>query len=426
MTLIIRGVQIPRGGKSSHSRGGAPGSDYYVSLQPGASNTGGLNMRSTVLVGIALGMLIGMCFVSPAQAKVERRWIGTDMDYTAGPVAGGYTDAYVRVSQGDRLNINWKSGSTLTSGEQLEMCIYTSTIAMSYDNWESESPNPGNGYNWKYNNIYEVGDSAPISMWVKFGSFDIIHITIGRTITNDLTSNQVFNLTMNSSDLPFTKDLASNLSGLNQSISNLTDNFTSRLNSLNDSLNNLSSYTTSMDDYFDEYIKKLLENITLLDSRLMGIDLDILNLTCADSNILNILLLINNSLLDNVSFIDQNFRENLSMLRSEYRAELYNLSIAEYRDIIRLQNQINNFNSIQPTIEYNNTTIINQTVVNQTLLNNTDVHPVTYQNNTKVIEDKFASTLRLIVALDTIVGIGCIYYCRHLGKGLRRRVVKTR
>lgn len=389
-------------------------------------------MKSNIIIGIVLGMLIGVCFfVSPAQATVERNWINTDMDYTAGPGAGGYTDAYVRVSQGDKLNINWKSGSVLTSGEQLEMCIYTSTIAMSHDNWESESPNPGNGYNWKYRNIYEAGVSAPVSMWVKFGSFDVIRITIGRSITNDLTSNQVFNLTMNSSDLPFTKDLSSNISGLNQSISNLTDSFTSRLNSLNDSLNNLSNYTASMDEYFNGYIKKILENLTLLDSRLMDIDSDILNLTRADSDILNMLLLINNSLFDNLSCLDKSFKENLSILRSDYRSELYNLSVVEFQDIIRLQNQINDFNSIQPTIEYNNTTIINQTIVNetivnQTLLNDTNIYPLMYQNNTKTIEDRFAATLRFIVALNTIIGIGCIYYCWNLAKRLKDRNRKSK
>lgn len=364
-------------------------------------------MKASIAVEIVLCVLIGVCcLISPAQAKVERRWIGTDMDYTAGPVAGGYTDAYVRVSQGDILNLNWKSGSVLTSGEQLEMCIYTSTIAMSYDNFESESPNPGNGYNWKYNNLYEVGDSAPVSMWVRFGSFDVIRITVGRSITNDLTSNQVFNLTMNSSELPFTKDLSSNLTGLESSIANLSDNFTSRLNSLNDMLNDLRNYTFQLNLSFNQYINNILETVSLM-----------------NSNFLNEVSMLNDSMFDKIN-----------LLRSDFETEIDNLKDYEASRIFQLQDQINKLNSIPPTIEYNNTTIINQTVVNETIINQTflnntefnEVRPMTFQNTTKTVEDKFAPTLRLIVALNTLIGIGCIFYCRYLGKSILDRKARKK
>ena len=406
------------------------------------------------VVGVLIVVGFFVCLPMNAQAT-EPNWLtpGTDMTVTDTSGVGGY----IRVSQGDKVSINWKSG-TVASGEQLEVCLYTSTITdIAWDGWATI------GTDGKHRMLYGEGSSSPASMWVKAGSFDVIKITIGAPSMQTLKSKQTFNITTTPTDLTFGgKDYSENLTRIEQSISNLTADITKQLNSINETLNALQNYTTFLNKSFIDYIITLNESLRE-------------NISSINSSLWTTLLMMNQSLFENITFINENFKTNISELRSELWNGIFDLSVYESSDVSRLQAQINNLNSSlfvtieelrllgiandtalmeqlvtlstlvgsvndslnaqitsipsyndtliwneinnlserESIIQVNNTTVIQQTLYNQTLLNQTVVNqtlvnetPMKYVNTTFTKEADSSAAIGAAMAGGALTG-GC-------------------
>lgn len=342
--------------------------------------------RSNLMAVMALIATVLLIAPSTSMAT-ERSWIIPRTDV-------GPRTAYLMVNASDKITINWKSGNL--NGEPLTLYLWASSYAINWSDNMVESQNFDHTYNSHLYTISWSFYSPPQSAWIKFGSDDVVRVDIPYV----QNANNIFNFTIDSY-----LDIYLMIDSLNESINKL----------INNSINEINSNITS-----------LRENISNLYERTSYIYADIINLSIYESYDISRLYsivkdqneslrqLINESKYNDTNTIElMEYLDDLSMLRNNITEIMSN--IKPYNDT-QILSEIEKIKQIQPIMEFNNTTVINQTLlnqtlVNQTLLNRTEINPTTYHNTTMIEKD---TSMYIISAAIGFVSVSCAFFVEAL------------
>jgi len=332
-----------------------------------------------------VGLMVLVAFIPTMTARAsttERNWMTQGQDYNV----SGYSvifNEWLKVSAFDNITFNLKSGDPQDSNYNIY--IFTDIIAINYSNI-SESVNTWQpqyncyGY-WQY--MAHFNSAPPQSFWITPSGYGIFQVKVDAYSTS--ISQQTFNFTITSSqDNINTKidNLTSQISALDYIIYNMTTN-------IYNITTNISKIATQISDiYADIYNLSMWESsdISMVRDRINQVN-D--SLTQMIEN-LDLLSAQNDSeLVRSIDGVVVNFSQIIDGLNSTLNDRISN--IPTYNDT-SVWNELNNLSQVQPVVEINNTTIINQTLltlkndtyVNQTLINQTPITH-TYTNKTQTL-----------------------------------------
>lgn len=331
-------------------------------------------MRNIWLVGLCV---LGICsiVIVPIGSwgdTIEREWIKTDTDLILG--GGQYYTGYLKLNKSDVVTVNWKDGD-VPDGPDLyvQIGIYTVGFATTYSGLNASKPEIAGlgesgvgyfGFNYQARTVLRDALFYPIkspqTFWMEVIVDQIIRIDF--LVTKTLGS-QTFNLTItpgNDSAETQMKNLATAVSELNETVTNLKNDLTTIKVKLDALENELSSL--AMNESLDiAYLLSLIESLNTSLSQAMT------KLEAAMASNDTVLI---DRLATNITEISN----QLSLLNNTINERISNIPI--YNDT-SIRGELD---KVKRSIE--NISIINQTVVNQTLVNTSEIKPTSYVNKT--------------------------------------------